>query len=114
VVAAVELAVARFTESVEAHNEAELLRDELESRKLVERAKGILMARLGLSEHEAYRKLQKASQDENRKMREIADSIIRTEKIMAVPGPDDRSVGRSQGKQARVAARSDIVQHTGG
>jgi two-component system, response regulator PdtaR len=64
-------------------DEAEALRDQLETRKIVERAKGILMDRLGLTEHEAFRKLQKASQDENRKMREIADSVVRAEKMFA-------------------------------
>jgi hypothetical protein len=39
------------------------------------------MDRLGLSEHDAFRKLQKASQDENRKMRDIAESVIRAEKM---------------------------------
>jgi len=84
--AAVELAIARFKDVTSAHAEAEGLRDQLESRKAVERAKGILMARLGLSEQDAYRRLQKASQDENRKMRDIAESIIRTEKIMGITG----------------------------
>ncbi|MGH2795233.1 MAG: ANTAR domain-containing response regulator [Actinomycetota bacterium] len=74
-------AVARAADLTHARNDAEQARDQLETRKLVERAKGILMERLGLSEHDAFRKLQKASQDENRKMREIADSVIRAEKM---------------------------------
>lgn len=63
-------------------------REELDTRKLVERAKGILMKRLGLSEEDAYKKLQKASQNENRKMRDVADSIVRTENILTENAPN--------------------------
>jgi response regulator NasT len=79
--AQVRAAVARAADLANARRDADEVRDQLETRKLVERAKGILMERLGLSEHEAFRKLQRASQDENRKMREIADSVIRAEKM---------------------------------
>jgi response regulator NasT len=81
--AALEAAAAASRSVLAARAEADALRDQLETRKLVERAKGILMQRLSLSEGEAYRRLQKASQDENRKMRDVADSIVRTEKILA-------------------------------
>jgi AmiR/NasT family two-component response regulator len=76
-------AVARACDAAKARTEAASLRDQLDTRKAVERAKGILMDRLGLSEHDAFRKLQKASQDENRKMRDIAESVIRAEKMFA-------------------------------
>jgi two-component system, response regulator PdtaR len=94
--AAVDVAVARWTELRAARAEAASLRDQLESRKLVERAKGILMARLRVSEDEAYKRLQRASQDENRKMRDIAESIIHTEKILGIAAQhpeQDRSTG---------------------
>jgi hypothetical protein len=78
-------AVARASELARARRDAADVRDQLETRKLVERAKGILMDRLGLSEHDAFRKLQKASQDENRKMRDIAESVIRAEKMFSQP-----------------------------
>ncbi len=86
--AQVRTALARVAELTKARREAGELRDQLETRKLIERAKGVLMDRLGLTEHEAFRKLQKASQDENRKMREIADSVIRAEKMFAEKGSD--------------------------
>jgi response regulator NasT len=82
-------AIARASELARARRDATDVRDQLETRKLVERAKGILMDRLGLSEHDAFRKLQKASQDENRKMRDIAESVIRAEKMFgAQPEPE--------------------------
>jgi response regulator NasT len=52
------------------------LRDALMTRKLVERAKGILMRRLGLSEEDAFRRMQRRSQSENKRLGEIAEAII--------------------------------------
>jgi GAF domain-containing protein len=51
-------------------------KEALESRKLVERAKGILMRELGLSEDEAYRKIHKKSMDMRKTMKEVAEAII--------------------------------------
>ena len=86
----VRAALERAAEAGRMRKEIAELRDQLESRKIVERAKGILMDRLGLSEQEAFRKLQKASQDENRKMRDIADSVVRAEKMFGVGVEDLR------------------------
>ncbi len=55
---------------------AKIIEDELMSRKLVERAKGILMKEQRLSEEEAFRRLQKKSMDLRKSMREIAEAII--------------------------------------
>ncbi len=73
---AIALAISRFTEFQQLHKEVDDLRDALETRKLVERAKGILMRRLDLSEEEAFRRLQRRSQNENKKLGEIANAII--------------------------------------
>jgi two-component system, response regulator PdtaR len=76
-----QMAVARASDLRAAKREVQDLRSMLETRKLVERAKGVLMRRLGIAEDAAYRKMQKASQDENRKMAEIADSILSAERL---------------------------------
>jgi signal transduction protein with GAF and PtsI domain len=55
---------------------AKLIEDELISRKLVERAKGILMKEQRLTEEEAFRRLQKKSMDLRKSMREIAEAVI--------------------------------------
>jgi signal transduction protein with GAF and PtsI domain len=55
---------------------AKIIEDELISRKLVERAKGILMKEQHLSEEEAFRRLQKKSMDLRKSMREIAEAVI--------------------------------------
>ena len=73
---AIALAMSRFAEFQALHKEVDDLRDALETRKAVERAKGILMRRLNLTEEEAFRRMQKRSQNENRKMGEIAQAII--------------------------------------
>ncbi len=57
------------------------LTDRLESRKVVERAKGILQTSLGVSEEEAYHTLQRQSRQRRRPMREIAEAIILAEEV---------------------------------
>jgi signal transduction protein with GAF and PtsI domain len=61
--------------------EKESLTSKLEERKLVERAKGILMKKEGLSEEESYRKMQKQSMDNRRSMKEIAEAFISAQDI---------------------------------
>lgn len=56
--------------------EIENLREKIETRKVVERAKGILMEKYGLTEAEAYRRIQKQSMDKCLPMRKIAEAII--------------------------------------
>ena len=79
--AIVMTAVARAADLRAARQEANNLRGMLETRKVVERAKGVLMRRLGVDEDAAYRRMQRASQDENRKMRDIAESILSAERL---------------------------------
>jgi response regulator NasT len=79
---AIALAVSRYNEFQALHREVDDLRDALETRKLVERAKGILMRRLNLTEEEAFRRLQRKSQNENKKLGEIAQAIITAEGML--------------------------------
>lgn len=58
-----------------------VIQDELESRKLVERAKDVLMTQRGLSGADAYRWIQKRSMDTRKSMREISEAIVLTEEI---------------------------------
>ncbi len=73
---AIEVAIANFQEWLRLEKEAQDLKEALETRKLVERAKGILMDRQGLSEAEAFRRIQKMSMDNRRPMKEVAEAII--------------------------------------
>ncbi len=76
IVPAIEIAVMRFHEFRELEKEVGDLRETLETRKLVDRAKGILMDQQGLSEAEAFRKIQKMSMNTRKPMKEIAEAII--------------------------------------
>ena len=69
------MALARFEESQAAALENAELRKSLETRKLIERAKGILI-KTGLSEEEAYLSLQRQSRDTQKTMRQIAEGIL--------------------------------------
>ncbi|MBZ0220919.1 MAG: response regulator [Candidatus Methylomirabilis sp.] len=79
---AIKLAMARYREFKSLKVEVDDLKDAIETRKLVERAKGILMKRCNISEEEAFKLLQSHSQKENKKMREIAEGIISVSKLM--------------------------------
>jgi response regulator NasT len=73
---AIELAKARFSEFRALEEEVDNLAEALETRKKVERAKGILMDQHDLSESEAFRKIQKMSMNTRRPMKEVAEAII--------------------------------------
>ena len=75
-VIAVPLALARFRQFQAARREADSLRQALEDRKVIERAKGIVMKRLGVDEGEAFRRLRKLASDHNRKLVEVARVIL--------------------------------------
>jgi two-component system, response regulator PdtaR len=78
---AVELALARFRNLRELQSEVGDLKEALESRKLVERAKGILMEVHGLSESEAFNRIRRTSMDTRKSMREVAEAILLTHQV---------------------------------
>ena len=69
-------------------SELETARRALHERKLIERAKGALMARLGLSEDAAFRALQKTSMDHNRKLVDVAEAALALPDLVFGPRPD--------------------------
>jgi AmiR/NasT family two-component response regulator len=73
---AIEVAMARFSEFRALEKEVGDLKQALETRKLVDRAKGILMDTQGLTEAEAFRKIQKMSMNKRRPMKDVAEAII--------------------------------------
>ncbi len=73
---AIEIALARFAEFRELEKEIGDLQETLETRKLVDRAKGILMDTQGLTEAEAFRRIQKMSMNTRKPMKEVAEAII--------------------------------------
>jgi response regulator NasT len=78
IVPAIETARARFEELVAVRAEAESLQEALVARKSIERAKGFLMEKEGLSEQDAFARLRKASQVSGRPLRVVAEAVIAT------------------------------------
>lgn len=76
IVPAIEIALARFGEFRELEKQVGDLNETLETRKVVDRAKGILMDSQGLTEQEAFRKIQKMSMNTRKPMKEIAQAIV--------------------------------------
>jgi two-component system, response regulator PdtaR len=70
-------------ENTELIVKTKVIQEELETRKMVERAKGILMKHYGLTEDEAFKRIRRASMDSRKTMRQIAEAILLTEKMGA-------------------------------
>ncbi len=79
---AIKLALARYSQFQSLQAEVSDLKDAIETRKVIEKAKGIVMKRCNISEEDAFKLLQSHSQKENKKMYDIAESIISASKLM--------------------------------
>lgn len=79
---ALEVAVKRFRQLAAQSQEIMDLKEALETRKLIERAKGILMDRHGLKEDEAFKRIHFQARNQNKKMRDIAQSIITASELI--------------------------------
>jgi two-component system, response regulator PdtaR len=75
-VPAIEIAVSRFQEISALESEVGTLRDRLEVRKLLDRAKGLLQAQRGITEAEAFRWIQKTSMDRRMTMRAVSEELL--------------------------------------
>jgi len=80
-----DMAISRFNAFSRMRRELEEARSELENRKLIDRAKGILMSTRGMSEADAYALLRKTAMNQNRKISEIAESLITAAGLLAPP-----------------------------
>ncbi len=90
-VPAIEIAMSRFAEIGALHDEVKDLRERLETRKLLDRAKGILQAARGITEPEAFRWIQKTSMDRRMTMKALAEEILANRPQAA--GPDAAGAG---------------------
>jgi response regulator NasT len=72
----IEMAASRFAEIVALENEVSDLADRLETRKLVERAKGVLMEKQGMTEPEAFRWIQRTAMDRRTSMKMVATAVL--------------------------------------
>ena len=83
-VPAIEVAVSRFQEMAALEREVADLGDRLQTRKLTERAKGLLQARHGMTEPEAFKWMQRAAMDRRTTMKRVAEVVLET-----LDGPAD-------------------------
>ncbi|MEG6586835.1 ANTAR domain-containing response regulator [Dendrosporobacter sp. 1207_IL3150] len=73
---AIEIALSRFQEFAELEQELEDVKNSLETRKILDRAKGILMDAYNLNETEAYRRIQQYSMSKRKSIRDVAQAIV--------------------------------------
>ena len=73
---AIEVARSRYEQNLQLNKEISSLEDKLETRKLIDRAKGILMEKDSINESEAYRRIQLQSMNLRKSMKEVAEAII--------------------------------------
>jgi response regulator NasT len=78
----VEVAIARFAEFQALRSELDAARTSLADRKVIERAKGILMSRHGVSEDEAYHRLRKTAMDRNQKLADVARHVVEMAELL--------------------------------
>ena len=81
----IALAMRRFQQFQELRKEAADLRQALEDRKIIERAKGIVMKKVQLDEHDAFRRLQKLASDKNLRLVEIARMVLTADEAFQPP-----------------------------
>ena len=103
-VPAIEIAVSRFQEVAALAGEVGTLKERLEVRKLLDRAKGKLQTEQGMSEPDAFRWIQKTSMDQRVAMRAVAERVL--EGSMS-PGGAANSVASSAGSSEAAAAKPD-------
>ncbi|WP_184335970.1 ANTAR domain-containing response regulator [Povalibacter uvarum] len=80
--AVLDMAVSRFNAFSKLREELDRARAALDERKLVDRAKGILMSSKGMSEEAAYALLRKAAMNENRRISEVAQSVVTAARLL--------------------------------
>jgi len=96
-VPAIEMAVSRFQEARALEDEVVTLRDRLEVRKLLDRAKGLLQSQHGLTEPEAFRWIQKTSMDRRIGMREVAQAVLDQARTAGADDAGGRPAGPAAG-----------------
>jgi len=86
---AIELAVSRFSEVTALEREVATLSERLETRKLIERAKGVLQAKQGMTEPEAFTWIQRAAMDRRTTMKRVAEVVLETLDAQDTPDAPD-------------------------
>jgi len=106
--AAIRLAFTRHHEYLALENDVTQARQALSDRKIVEQAKGTLTEALGISEPEAFKRIQRAARDRNLKLVEIARRIIEQSDLITAPRDPSTSAGRDRGLRRRPVCVSPM------
>jgi two-component system, response regulator PdtaR len=96
---AIAIATRRFEQFQALRKETQDLRQALQDRKLIEKAKGLLMKYAGLDENQAFRRLQRLASDRNRKLVEIAQMILTAEEAFQ-PVEREKAEGQEQDRDS--------------
>ena len=80
---AIEIALSRFQEFKVMESRVKDLEDHLATRKVVEKAKGVLMEKYNISENEAFRRIQKTSMNNRKSMKDVAEAILLAEELQS-------------------------------
>jgi two-component system, response regulator PdtaR len=102
-VPAIEIAVSRFQEFSALESEVTSLKDRLEVRKLLDRAKGLLQAERGMTEAEAFRWIQKSSMDRRMTMRAVAEEVLQSAQPPAPKPAEGQAVASGTAAGATAA-----------
>jgi response regulator NasT len=108
-VPAIEIAISRFQEISALESEVGTLRDRLEVRKLLDRAKGLLQTQRGITEAEAFRWIQKTSMDRRMTMKAVSEEVLATAAAAetAAAGPAGGEAGANGGAAAGDGSAPD-------
>ena len=111
-VPAIEVARARFAEMTALDGEVRTLEERLETRKVVEKAKGRLMEEQGMTEAEAFRWIQRTAMNQRTSMKALAQSILEPD-AAAEGTPPERRSGRTARRSTPPAVPLDVVPAVG-
>ena len=114
-VPAIEIAVSRFQEFAALESEVSNLKERLEVRKLLDRAKGLLQSEQGLTEAEAFRWIQKSSMDRRMTMRAVAEEVLQGPQPAAAEASDGQNrEGQAAGPGGRESGGTGAGARQGG
>ncbi len=107
---AIEVAMARFQELRALQHEVGTLKETLETRKFVERAKGVLMKREGVDEQEAFLRIQRQSRNTRSPMRDIAKAILDSDELRqhSTPSQASRIEARTPAQRLRALSSAQV------
>jgi response regulator NasT len=112
-VPAIEIAVSRFQEISALESEVGTLRDRLEVRKLLDRAKGLLQSQRGITEAEAFRWIQKTSMDRRMTMRAVSEEVLAAAAAEAAGAVGAGPAGGEAGANGGAAAGDETAPGAG-